>query len=90
MYEPACPADKTYSRCFCRAWGLACITAYRAYNDSSVLDLAEKVWMQASEHVITADDAAAGSHPNKTVNFSATCSGGAYFTVHLVTLELIY
>ena len=56
-------------------WGLACIFAYRAYNQSSMLELAKAVWDQSSQYVISASQAANGSHPSKSSHFSGTCNG---------------
>jgi len=70
---------------YSRFWGLACITAHRAYNDSSMLDLAENVWDRVVKYVITASDAAAGSHSSRTVKFSGKCNGGVYCSLPAIT-----
>ncbi|KAI0737492.1 hypothetical protein BC629DRAFT_1568001 [Irpex lacteus] len=65
-------------------WGLAAITAYRAYKDPSVLGYAESMWAQLSAFLVRPEDAASGKHPSRTVNISSTCNGattaGAVFS----------
>lgn len=61
-----------------RMWGLACIYAYRAYNDLSMLRLAEAAWSQGNQYVISASQAANGSHPLKTSHFFGACNGGEW------------
>ncbi|KAI0743229.1 hypothetical protein BC629DRAFT_1599715 [Irpex lacteus] len=65
-------------------WGLAAITAYRAYKDPSTLGYAESMWAQLSAFLVRPEDAASGKHPSRTVNISSTCNGattaGAVFS----------
>lgn len=63
--------------------------AYRAYNNTSMLGLANTVWSLASVYVITASDAAAGSHSTKSHKFSAKCNGGVYPAACFTAPELI-
>jgi hypothetical protein len=68
---------------------MASIYAYRAYNDSSMLDIAEGVWESLSQYVISESDAAQGSHPSKNSSFSGTCNNSESNSMILSILPLI-
>ncbi|KAI0341353.1 hypothetical protein BDW22DRAFT_1444251 [Trametopsis cervina] len=56
-------------------WGLAAIDSYRAYKDKNSLDFAAAMWEQLTKYMITPANAAAGSHPLKSVSIPSTCNG---------------
>lgn len=57
-------------------WSITIHAAYRAYNVSSLLDVAIRVWDAISLYQITPENAASGTHPLKNSSFSPTCGGG--------------
>ena len=59
-------------------WYLATIKAYRAYNDSSMLDYASTGWAATTKYLITPENAASGTHAAKNVTFNSTCQGGTF------------
>ncbi|KAK7688562.1 hypothetical protein QCA50_008100 [Cerrena zonata] len=71
---------------FYRMWGLTAIYAYRAYKERSFLDDAVEIWQAYTPWVISPADAASGSHPLKTTQFSSECNGstvagGVFFRI---------
>ncbi|KAK7688115.1 hypothetical protein QCA50_008485 [Cerrena zonata] len=57
------------------AWGIAGANAHRAYGGSQWLDFAATIWNQINNGcVITAADAASGTHPTKNVTFPSQCN----------------
>ncbi|KAJ3482045.1 hypothetical protein NLI96_g7246 [Meripilus lineatus] len=56
-------------------WYLATMKAYRAYNDSSMLDYATTGWVATTKLLITPENAASGIHAAKNVTFNGTCQG---------------
>lgn len=56
-------------------WGLSAIRAYRAYNDTSMLDAAASLWRQILPYYVTDDNAALGKHPLKTSPIAEVCNG---------------
>ncbi|KAI0770847.1 hypothetical protein BC629DRAFT_779596 [Irpex lacteus] len=65
-------------------WGLAAITAHRAYKDPSSLQYAQSMWTQLTAFLITPENAAAGTHPMRNVSIPSTCNfattAGALFS----------
>jgi hypothetical protein len=71
-----------------RYWGHAAASAYRAYGDANMLDIAEAVWQNVSAYQITASQAASGKHPLKSDPIMSTCNGGgqAFCGIYMVTV----
>ncbi|KAI0073768.1 hypothetical protein K474DRAFT_1677636 [Panus rudis PR-1116 ss-1] len=70
--------------------GLAAYYAYRAYNDTSFLDMAKNLSNQALANFITPENAASGNHPTKNVTFASECSGastagGVFYVINVQT-----
>jgi hypothetical protein len=56
-----------------RYWALTAVYAYHAYNDSSMLVIAEGQWDGLSQYQPKEDAAAQGLNPFKTITFSGFC-----------------
>ncbi|KAJ3551608.1 hypothetical protein NM688_g4606 [Phlebia brevispora] len=56
-------------------WGLAAVSAYRAYNDSTTLAHATTIWDQVSPYQIQPRDAANGFAASVNASIPATCNG---------------
>ncbi|KIJ55510.1 hypothetical protein M422DRAFT_151671 [Sphaerobolus stellatus SS14] len=56
-------------------WATAAIYGFRAYKDSSLLDLAIATWNTATQYVITSNDASVNSIPTKNFTIPASCNG---------------
>lgn len=63
-------------RIYCRRWGLATVVAAIAYNDSATFERAVSAWAQMEIYVVTPANAAAGTHPSRSVPIKPTCNGG--------------
>lgn len=60
-----------------RVWGLAAMKAFIAYEDTTMLRLAIKVWDLINDYVIQPSEADSGNHPMKTARISPSCNGGS-------------
>jgi hypothetical protein len=60
-----------------RYYGIAATQAYRAYNDSKLLDLAETLWANVSGYQISPSQAQSRTHPTRNVAFQETCDVNA-------------
>ncbi|KAJ3481420.1 hypothetical protein NLI96_g7677 [Meripilus lineatus] len=58
-------------------WALTAVYAFRAYSDSSFLDIAATLWDEVSSFLISEQDAATGTHPRMNVTFAKTCQGAS-------------
>ncbi|KAK7031733.1 glycoside hydrolase family 76 protein [Favolaschia claudopus] len=56
-------------------WAQACLYAYRAYQDTNLLNHAIDVWTHVTGYVITAAQASAHKNPNKSFSLQSTCEG---------------
>lgn len=66
------------------AWGIAGANTYRVYGFFQGRDLAVRVWNQINDKcVITAANAASGTHPTKNVTFSSQCNGSGLFNAYM-------
>jgi hypothetical protein len=61
---------------FCSNFGIAAITAYRAYNDSSMLAAAEVAWNTVAPFQITQEQATSGQNPSRSFDFDGLCGTG--------------
>lgn len=50
-------------------------------NDAAMIALAKNVWAYVEKFTITEEQASSGAHPEKTVAFAGSCSGGALATI---------
>ena len=57
------------------AWGLAAISAYRAYNNSIALSFAQTAWDHASAYQIQPDDVAQGFAASINQTIPSSCNG---------------
>jgi hypothetical protein len=57
---------------------MACIYAYRAYNNLTMLQLAENAWPLIASYQITEANVQAGTHPLRTFHLPSTCNGRAF------------
>jgi hypothetical protein len=64
-----------------RYYGIAAAQAYRAYNDSTLLTLAETLWANVSAYQISPVQAASGTHPTRSISFQGTCDVNSNRTV---------
>ncbi|KAI0084764.1 hypothetical protein BDY19DRAFT_1051104 [Irpex rosettiformis] len=60
-----------------RIWGLAAISAYRAYNTASALQHAQAMFDLLQPYQITPSNAANGTHPLRQVKFQGSCNGAS-------------
>ncbi|KAI0314728.1 hypothetical protein OF83DRAFT_1174488 [Amylostereum chailletii] len=58
-------------------WGLTAYYTFRAYNDSSFLSNAIKVWDHASQYLITDAQAQTGRQPTRNFTFPPQCNGSS-------------
>jgi hypothetical protein len=56
-------------------WGIAAIDAYKAYDDSTMLQIAQDGWNSSVQWQITEAQARAGKIPGKKYEFESTCAG---------------
>lgn len=57
-------------------WGLAAITAYKAYNDTTALGHAVNMWEQLSPYQITQNDISLGTAASIGSPIPASCNNG--------------
>ena len=69
-------------------YGITAVDAYRAYGNSSTLQIAEELWDMSSQYVITTEDAKKGSHPFKTAPIASACNG-CESKRHIVLVNMI-
>jgi hypothetical protein len=56
--------------------GMAAVTAFQAYNDSSMLTAAEQAWNGVAPYQISQAQAARRKTPVKSFSFDSQCNGG--------------
>jgi hypothetical protein len=56
--------------------GMAAVTAFQAYHDSSMLAAAEQAWNGVAPYQISQAQAARGNTPVKSFSFDGRCKGG--------------
>ena len=59
-------------------WGLATISAYKAYNDPKALDYAKAMWQQIKSSQIQANDTQRGFSNAINSVIPASCNCGVY------------
>jgi hypothetical protein len=64
-----------------RYYGIAAAQAYRAYNDPTLLALAESLWANVSTYQISPSQAHSGTHPTRSIPFQGTCDVNSNRTV---------
>jgi hypothetical protein len=56
---------------------MASIQAYRAYNNQTMLAVAQHIWSIVAPYQITHDQAASGTAPSRNITFLGTCGRSA-------------
>ncbi|KAI0071040.1 hypothetical protein K474DRAFT_1712803 [Panus rudis PR-1116 ss-1] len=71
----ACSVELTTH--FNRNWGLAAYHAFRAYNDSTFLDMSTTTWDEAYTYFVTPEEASSGQHPTRNQSIQSQCRGAS-------------
>jgi hypothetical protein len=65
---------------------VACVYAYLAYNDTSMLAAAQNAWRSVAPYQIDQDQASSGTHQTRNVTFSSQCHGRQCFLFDYISV----